>query len=123
MLLKILKILTPISFLAITIKGDIVGGPYGAFLLLSFVGGILPAISGIVISAILLVFLSNAIMPTKHSDLVIFIVGGAVLFIPILAHVLFATQGWLFFGTLLPFVVIYSLTLFMLIRQKRNSVA
>ena len=129
MILKILKILTVVSFLAIKVEGEVIGGPLGAFLVLGLLADFLTMISSLIILTILLLFLYSAIKPFKPIDLFTFIAGGVVLIIPIIIHAnsvmseMTFSSGRLFYITLLPFILFYSLTLSMMIRQNQKRIS
>jgi len=79
---------------------------------------------------ILMIFLYSSFKRLNNKDLYIFINGGMILMIPIIAHIRFILINTknrgdnVFFMTLLPFLTFYGLTLFKIIRKnkkRRNS--
>lgn len=125
MILKILKIFTVISYLFITWTGDHLRGAFGFYLILGLLGNISTILLSVLFLTILTVFLYSSFKPFKKNELYVFLLGGVILFIPILSHFYtvltqFKNRGDnLFFLTLFPFLILYSMTLFLISRQKK----
>ena len=85
---KVLKILTIVSFLSITLKGVHVGGPLGFFLLLGLFQSddLLMLIASIVCLSVLAIFVYSIFKPLGRRDFLLFVVGGIILLLP---------TGWL----------------------------
>ncbi|MCR8667248.1 hypothetical protein NO995_06120 [Aestuariibaculum sp. M13] len=122
--LKILKILTVISFLLITWSGPHIGGPFGLYLILGLFGNISSIIQAGVILVILILFLYNSYKSFHKYDLHLFLIGGIILMIPICSHIYTVLTQYqnkgdkIFFLTLIPFLFSYSVTLFKIYKQK-----
>ena len=85
---KVLKILTIVSFLSITLKGVHVGGPLGFFLVLGLFQSddLLMLIASIVCLSVLAIFVYSIFKPLGRRDFLLFVVGGIILLLP---------TGWL----------------------------
>jgi hypothetical protein len=124
MILKILKILTVISYLFITWTGSHLGGSFGFYIILGLFLNISSILLSVLFLTILSVFLYSSFKPFKKNELYVFLFGGVILFIPVLFHTYivltqFKNRGDnLFFLTLLPFLFLYGMTVFLISRQK-----
>ncbi|GAA4305841.1 hypothetical protein [Aestuariibaculum suncheonense] len=124
MSLKILKILTVISFLLITWSGPHIGGPFGLYLILGLLGNISSIIQAGVILVILILFLYSSYKSFHKYDLYLFLVGGVILMIPICSHINTVFTHYknkgdnVFFLTLIPFLLLYGITLLKIYKQK-----
>jgi hypothetical protein len=126
MILKILKILTVLSFLMITFDSGHLGGQFGIYIILGLFFGFQEAILAALFLIILALFLLSSFKNLKTKDLYIFIIGGLILMIPIIAHIRFLLITMknrgdkVFYLTLLPFLTFYGLTLFKIIRENKK---
>jgi len=126
MILKILKILTVISFLLITFSGRHIGGQFGIFLYLGLFSDFKNLIPVALILMILMMFIFSSFKQLNKIDLYIFIIGGMILMIPIIAHIRFIFINMknrgdnVFYMTLLPFLTFYGLTLYKIIRENKK---
>lgn len=120
---KFLKYLTILSFLLITFDTGHLGGQFGYFAVLGLFAGGITTIISLIILAILILFLISAVKPFKSKDFYVFLIGGAVLIIPIIMHIRFLILNMknrndtIFYLTTFIFLTIYIITLL----QIKNS--
>ena len=126
MIIKIFKILTVLSFLLITFSGNHLGGQFGLYIFIGLFSGFYLAIPAALILFVLMIFLYSSFKQLRNKDLYIFTVGGMILMIPIIAHIIFILTNmknrgdFIFYTTLLPFLTFYGLTLFMIYRENKQ---
>ena len=83
MKMKILKTLTVISFLVITVNAQHIGGQWGMYLLLFLFDWSIYTLYSIITLTILLAIIISAFKNFRTKDQSFFLLGGLVLFIPI----------------------------------------
>jgi hypothetical protein len=110
-MIKILKILTVISFLSIIINGEQIG-PIGLFILYSiFQSNIFVSIVAILCLLALITFIYSIIKPIK-SEFCVFSIGGSLLMIAIIHCMIFLVNDEAsFLFTTLIFIIIFTMTL------------
>lgn len=123
MILKILKILTVLSFLLITFDTGHIGGQFGSFILLGFLGDYKGILASILITIILIYFIVSPIRFFKPKvDFYLSLLGGVLLFIPITIHIKFllskGRSDSVFYFTTLIFIVFYGFNLYKISKQK-----
>ena len=123
MILKILKILTVLSFLLITFDTGHIGGQFGSFILLGFLGDYKGILASILITIILIYFIVSSIRFFKPKvDFYLSLLGGVLLFIPITIHIKFllskGRSDRVFYFTTLIFLVFYGFNLYKISKQK-----
>lgn len=125
MKIKILKILTVISFLVITVSGPHIGGQWGMYLLYFLFDWSIYTLYSIVTLSTLLVIIINAFRPFNRRCQYIFLLGGIVLFIPIInTHIQgFKTSNFDkgFIITSSIFITFYIITLYNMRRKHLTS--
>ena len=128
MILKILKILTVISYLFITCTGGHLRGAFGYYIVLGLFWNISTILLSVLFLTILSVFLYSSFKPFKKNELYVFLLGGVILIMPVLSHFYtvltqFKNRGDnLFFLTLFPFLILYCMTLFLISSQKKIKI-
>lgn len=124
MILKILKILTVISFLTITFRDQHIGGLYGQFLILGLFFDFKTFILSLTGLMILTTFIFSSFKTFKKFDIYIFLIGGIVLMIPIflrLKGIISSNHNDnIFCLTSILFMTIYGTTLFLIIKENKN---
>lgn len=119
MTIKILKLLTVLSFLIITFSTEHIGGQFGLYIILGlFSGGIGTLKALFYVMIILLIILSNIVSFSKKIDFAIFTISGIFFCIPIIMHISYLISKMknrgdtVFYITTSIFLVFYIATLF-----------
>lgn len=123
MILKILKILTVLSFLLITFDTGHIGGQFGSFILLGFLSDYKGIMASTLITIILIYFIVSSIKFLKPKvDFYLSLLGGLLLFIPITIHIKFLLSkdrsDSIFYFTTIIFLVFYGFNLYKILKQK-----
>ncbi|MDE5417316.1 hypothetical protein L3049_04780 [Labilibaculum sp. DW002] len=123
---KILKIGTVIAYLLITWSGDHIGGTFAYYIIFGLFSIYTILISAIFLT-VLIAFLFSSYKAFKKYDLHVFMVGGLILFIPIIRYSYLVISEYksrgddTFFLTLIPFLLLYGITLFKLHKQSNHD--
>jgi len=122
---EFLKILIVILYSSIMIQGEHISGPLITFIFLGIFDNnlIITSISVLVILT-LITYIYSAIKPFKKNDFILFIIGGVILYIPILGHIYTSynkisfSNHKLFFTTLTIFIITYGIVIYKLLKEK-----
>ena len=127
MKLKILKLLTVISFVLITFDTGHIGGQFGLFIILGLLSDYKDIIISALILSILLIFIISSFKRFKPKlDFYIFLFGGFSLLIPIIMHMYFLFSkiktriDATFYLTATLYLIIYGITLLNVFNKQKT---
>jgi hypothetical protein len=120
--LKKMKVLIVILFLLITFDSGHIGGQFGCFLILGLISGGVTSIFSLIQIFTLIAFLKSSFKPS-NKDVYIFLIGGILLLIPIVYHIIFLISERhyrqpFFYLTTSLFLIAYVYTLFNMRNKK-----
>jgi len=117
-----LKILTVILYSSIMIQGEHISGPLITFIFLGiFDNNLITTSISVLVILTLTTYIYSAIKPLKK---ILLIIGGIILYIPILGHIYTSynkisfSNNKLFFTSLIIFVITYGIVTYKILKEK-----